>query len=517
MLSLLYQEPETGPKVNCLKDLNLDQIVTTLCLSKEVCDYVLSVLEQPLQNPDNLIYRQDICQDFYTNPDLFRELTEICRNYTLVKPEWDRLMAGMRSKGSRMQAESNNLDFIRDTIAALETNALYCGKIAAFPEELLEVLNKYPIKSKGLIKIKGFCETRLNDQEYIRLRELAQEFSEVAPMIDKGCEISVDISENLYGAASHLIKLKLHQDENEKRQSLFRTLFGRSEEQPESEAGVQITIDKTIRVELVTLINEAMKEISGLFVIIARKIYSDFVNLADELWLYRFALRLKRVYDRLGVPYCFPKIMPADEDVFECSELYDLFLLVRDYTGKFAVRNVVPNDIHLSGDRIGLLVQGDNSSGKTTFLRAIGTAQLLAQAGLPTASRTAITSIRRKILAQFSGEDSLAVGDSAGRFETEVMEVAEIIRQLEPYSLVLFNETFQTTAFAEAAPAVYDILDVISTAKVKWIFVTHLLELYERFSASDNNVLFLKTSSDPETRYKLVPMQLTSSARNKVE
>lgn len=186
MLSLLYEFPESGPKIKCLQDLAVDQIISTTCVTKDICDYVVSVLEQPLQHPENVVYRQEICRDFYDHPELFRELTELCRNYSQLKSEWDKLLAGIRSKASLGQSQSSSLDLIRDTIAALEANALYCSKITAFPEELLKTLNNYPIKSQGLNKLKTACESRLNDPDYRTLRELAQEFTEVAPMIDKG-------------------------------------------------------------------------------------------------------------------------------------------------------------------------------------------------------------------------------------------------------------------------------------------------------------------------------------------
>ena len=100
--------------------------------------------------------------------------------------------------------------------------------------------------------------------------------------------------------------------------------------------------------------------------------------------------------------------------------------------------------------------------------------------------------MRRRILTQFSGEEAISAVDSAGRFESEVQEVADIIAKLEPHSLVLFNETFQTTAFDEAAAAIYDILDVISQVNIKWVFVTHLVQLSELFAGSRKNVLLIR-------------------------
>ena len=181
MLSLLQQVPDSGPQVECIKDLAIDQIVTITCLTGDICEYVLSVLQQPLQNRDNVIFRQEICRDLYNYPGLLRELTQICRDYVLLKKEWDEASARQRPKTSAMQAIANSLDLVRDTISALEVNALYCGKIVAFPEILLAVLSKYQLQSQGLLQIQTVCQERLADPDYIRLREIAAELSEVAP------------------------------------------------------------------------------------------------------------------------------------------------------------------------------------------------------------------------------------------------------------------------------------------------------------------------------------------------
>ncbi|HHX02489.1 MAG TPA: hypothetical protein GX739_07480 [Firmicutes bacterium] len=503
MLSLLQQVPDSGPQVECIKDLAIDQIVTITCLTGDICEYVLSVLQQPLQNRDNVIFRQEICRDLYNYPGLLRELTQICRDYVLLKKEWDEASARQRPKTSAMQAIANSLDLVRDTISALEVNALYCGKIVAFPEILLAVLSKYQLQSQGLLQIQTVCQERLADPDYIRLREIAAELSEVAPMIGKGCEICVDIQASLHAAQAHLVRLKTgDDDQTERTQSLLGALFGRTAK-PVEEQVVNLVLDGVTQRELVSLINEALKEVNALLVYLTQSIYATFANLADELWFYRFALKLKQVFEKEKVPFCFPVIKLAADDIFDCAELYDLFLLAQDSDRRYPARNIVPNDARLDVSTKGMLIQGANGSGKTTFLRAVGIAQILAQAGLPIPSRSAVISMRRRILAQFSGEDTINAADTAGRFEGEVKEVSDIIAKLEPYSLVLFNETFQTTAFDEAAAAIYDILDIISEVNIKWVFVTHLIQLWELFSSAHSNVLFMQTSSNDSRRYKL--------------
>ncbi|NLL88466.1 MAG: hypothetical protein GX228_05950 [Firmicutes bacterium] len=508
MLSLLHKSPDSSPRLECLKDLAVDRILSITCLTGDICEYVLSVLNQPLQNVDNVIFRQEICRDFYNHPDLLQELTQVCRDYVRLKKEWDEAGARQRSRTSAMQAISHSLDMVRDTISALEVNALYCGRIAAFPETLLAVLSKCKLQSRGLLQLLAVCKERLADPDYLRLRQLAAELTEVAPMIGKGCDICVDIQDSLHAGQAHIARINTGAVEQvQQSQPRLAALFGRSETPVEEDQRVKLELSPVTQRELVSLVNEALKELNSALVYAAQSIYTAFAGLADELWFYRFALKLKQVYEKEKVSYCFPTIRPESDDVFDCEALYDLFLLVQDADRRYPVRNIVPNDARLGKTVAGMLVQGANGSGKTTFLRSIGIAQTLAQAGLPIPSRSAVISMRRRILTQFSGEEAISAVDSAGRFESEVQEVADIIAKLEPHSLVLFNETFQTTAFDEAAAAIYDILDVISQVNIKWVFVTHLVQLSELFAGSRKNVLLIQAGADISQRYKLVPLQ----------
>ena len=92
-------------------------------------------------------------------------------------------------------------------------------------------------------------------------------------------------------------------------------------------------------------------------------------------------------------------------------------------------------------------------------------------------------------------------GDVAGRFESEVKEVASIVNNIEPHSLVLFNETFQTTSYDEGKDAIYTILLLLTKINSQFIFVTHLTGLFDSMMGG---VKMLETDSD-ENKYKLKP------------
>jgi len=155
------------------------------------------------------------------------------------------------------------------------------------------------------------------------------------------------------------------------------------------------------------------------------------------------------------------------------------------------------------GETSGILVTGKNNSGKTVYLRSVGTAVLLAQCGLPVPCESAVISVRNRIFTTFAAaEGELIPLSSAGRFEEEVAVLSKIIDDVVPSSLLLMNETFQTTAYDEGAEGMYHILNYIAAMGCGFIFVTHLLKLKELYRENPS-VEILKTSDSPQTRYKI--------------
>ena len=90
-------------------------------------------------------------------------------------------------------------------------------------------------------------------------------------------------------------------------------------------------------------------------------------------------------------------------------------------------------------------------------------------------------------------------GNDAGRFEQEVSEIAEMIDNLTDNSLIILNETFQTTAYEEGAIGLCDILKYFTSKNVAWILVTHLTQMRDYYS--NNDAYFMRTDG----AYKVVP------------
>ncbi len=171
----------------------------------------------------------------------------------------------------------------------------------------------------------------------------------------------------------------------------------------------------------------------------------------------------------------------------DVKDLYDLSLIV----SKPNPRSILPNSMNIKENSAGIMLFGDNGSGKTVFLRSVAIMHVLAQAGLPIPAEHAVLPIYTRLVTQFSeGEWEFTEGNDAGRFEQEVRELAYMVDELPPNSLVFLNETFQTTAYDEGAEGLYHILNFFKAKSIRFISVTHLRQLEDKFSHTELTRLY---------------------------
>ena len=228
----------------------------------------------------------------------------------------------------------------------------------------------------------------------------------------------------------------------------------------------------------------ALSDLSGVFAKISEQIFEKYGLIGRELIFYDVSLKYIQALSGKEVPVRYPTF--TEDQSIRVRNLYDLYLLMSKPTPSA----VIPNDFMLGKDNGGLLVFGNNGSGKTVYLRSIGTMQILAQAGLPIPCESAEITLFSQIATQFSeAEKEFCEGNDAGRFEQEVRELAAMVDTLKENSLVFLNETFQSTAYAEGAEGLYHLLKHFSALNIRWILVSHLRQLEEMFDNNEAAVL----------------------------
>jgi len=167
--------------------------------------------------------------------------------------------------------------------------------------------------------------------------------------------------------------------------------------------------------------------------------------------------------------------------------------------------NYVQHDIQLGStdSENGMLIYGMNASGKSTLMKAVGIAVLLAQAGCYVPARsmelTPFTAIYTRILNQ----DNIFAGLSS--FAVEMSELRDILRAADHRSLVLGDELCAGTESTSAEALVAAGIKWLANVRSKFIFATHLHHLPALLSTAELNlaIYHLHVAYDP-LRQKLV-------------
>ncbi len=136
----------------------------------------------------------------------------------------------------------------------------------------------------------------------------------------------------------------------------------------------------------------------------------------------------------------------------------------------------VPHSVTLgAGGDIGILLYGMNASGKSSLMKALGLATLLAQTGFPVPAVSMRLAPFTAIFTRILGNDNLWAGLSS--FAVEMTEFREILRFADERALVLGDELCSGTESLSATALVAAGVETLTLRRSKFVFATHLHEL----------------------------------------
>lgn len=139
----------------------------------------------------------------------------------------------------------------------------------------------------------------------------------------------------------------------------------------------------------------------------------------------------------------------------------------------------IPNDIYMDtkNNRMSVIT-GPNMSGKSTYMRQTALIVLMAQIGSFVPANSAKISIVDKIFTRIGASDDLTAGQST--FMVEMSEVADILHNATPDSLVILDEVGRGTSTYDGVSIARAVAEHICTSKklgCKTLFATHYHEL----------------------------------------
>ena len=167
----------------------------------------------------------------------------------------------------------------------------------------------------------------------------------------------------------------------------------------------------------------------------------------------------------------------------------------------------IANDVYLDTEKQQIIIiTGPNMAGKSALLRQTALITLLAQIGSFVPAQSAHVGLVDKIFTRVGASDNISVGEST--FMVEMNEAADILNNLSPRSLVLFDELGRGTSTYDGISIAWAIVEHIhehKRARARTLFATHYHELndmegaFERiknYNVSvkevDNKVIFLR-------------------------
>jgi DNA mismatch repair protein MutS len=468
---LLYPDRNFDPSqplppqaADLTQDLGLDVLFSAMSKGDAfLLDVSRRVFFLGSDQPQVILYRQEILKDCLAHPEVVQSLYNIPLEFLERKrKEWLWISPRHAGPGSILSGAQHMLEVSLELLRKLRKLADEHAATFASP---------------GFRRFFSMIQQELDDAYLDTVEKHVQ-----ALRFPKGVLLRARLGRGNEGTGYMLCK------PNEPEGWIKRLL---SERSPVYTFSLHPRDDHGARV-LEELRNRGLARVANAAAQAAAHIESFFHVLRWELSFYLGCLNLYEQLTQLGESLTFPQIAPPGEPRFSSTGLYDPSLAL---TMK---RKVVENDLAADGKTL-IVITGPNQGGKTTFLRSVGLAQLMMQAGMFVPATSFSASLAAGVFTHFAREEDKKL--ESGKFEEELKRMSLLIDHLKPGSLLLLNESFSSTNEREGSEIAREVVSALLEAGVKIFYVTHLYEFaHQLWQQQAQKVLFLRAERMPDRR-----------------
>ncbi len=425
---------------------------------------VLCGLENDL---DTILYRQNVLSDCLRNPTVARAIYDVA------------VAAIEGEKGSYWSFFGSKYPggILHRAIESLQMFVSMLKKLKAIADE-----HAGKFESKGFQNFFTMLQRELDSAYFARIDEHLKELK-----FRDGVLISAKLGDGNKGIGYVLRKAPV------RRRNLIDRVFGPKPPgytfhlHPRDESGAKAL--STLRDKGLNLAANALAQSSD-------HILSFFTMLRTELAFYLGGVNLHEQLSQKDEPTCFPA--PTAERLLAFGGLYDVCLSLK------MAQRIVGNDVNADGKEL-VIVTGANQGGKSTFLRSVGLAQLMMQAGMFVAAESFRSELCDRLFTHYKREEDVTM--KSGKFDEELSRMSEIVDHITPSSMILFNESFAATNEREGSEIAKQIVAALLQRHVRIFFVTHLYEFAHGLcSMKMRNAIFLRAErrSDGVRTFRLV-------------
>jgi len=447
------------------QDLALDTLFAAMAQGDPfLLDVVRRVVLSGSDRSDIILYRQEILRDCLRHPDVVRQLYSIPLEFLKRKQEqWLWISPRHSSPASILSSARHLLEASLDLLRRLRQIA--DAHVGAFA-------------SQGLRRFLTMIQRELDDEYLAAVEQHIRMLR-----FPRGVLISAQLGNGNEGTNYVLCR-----PNDADRNWIERVFAPRSPVyaftlHPRDDAGARVLGE--LRDRGVARAADAVAQ--------AAAHIESFLNVLR--WELAFYIGCLNLYDQLGQlnePVAFPELAPADERRFSCAGLYDVSLAL---TMK---RAVTGNEVSADGKGL-IIITGPNQGGKTTFLRSVGQAQLMMQAGMFVPAESFRANLCSGLFTHFKREEDKSM--ESGKFEEELKRMSAIVDLVRPNGLVLLNESFAATNEREGSEVAREVVGALLDVGVKVFYVTHLYEFSRRMQEQHmTDVLCLRAERLPDGR-----------------
>ena len=317
------------------------------------------------------------------------------------------------------------------------------------------------IKSEGLNTFRKSALEKFSKENVAILKDVVESLDQT-----KGLEASASLNESMAISSYKLCRSTYYDKDDKRRWKKAQRIFFQS---------MNNALIHEIEVKNDLILDSIVTNFSGA----AQNIKEYFSDLATELGFYIAAMNLEKSLNIIGAETS----MPILNDAWEYENLYDAAITLKK--GSVAVGND-----HKANMKI-MVITGANQGGKTTYIRSLGQAYLLMQSGLFVNAKSLSLPIIKSLFTHFDKEEDKKL--ESGKFDDELRRFKIMLSEIEENSLILLNESFQSTSEHEGSKIGFEIISALVDSNVKVVLVTHMYDLSMLIKEKYNNdVYFLR-------------------------
>lgn len=479
---LLYPTPEKREELNrrrimlsdkypCtyIDDLMTDRVASMICRRNPAS--VQKLFREMCTDTEVISYRLDALEDIMHNPKLSPAL------HTAA----DRLLE-TEKKNSGGNGSPDSFTALGDRIEMLDSYISCMESLNTLSEELRD-----SIKSSAFRSFFSIIKERCECGEFIQMKRDISELKEAFSQKIRSVTVAINFNAEMRPISAGIVNFS-DKPAGEK-QNVFDRLFyktsaysetvvsGRLRSGVPNEDGYLNEADKALFEALEKLTSSYMRRLESALRAYDRLSFQKISMLSDQLDIFDGMTAIASSCEARGIKMCRPQFSDTPRTA-RLTDLFDPCFYFKAAAADSEAKGddlVVTNSLEMDDNGRFFILTGANNGGKTTFLRGAGLCFLMAQTGFYVPAAACVISPCDFIFTHFPKEEE--TGINASRFTTEIKDLKVISDLVSENSLLLMNESIQSTTPKECAEIAGEITRIFCIIGVRGIYATHITEL----------------------------------------